>query len=129
MLIKFCLAQWMTFTVYSLQGDCILKSFLESYPDASYLFTEQEDYWKDTPKGSKLMKVSDHLKNKYRSNRTKVVWSKEEFADLSDGSGADVGTHSKRKIPSTMPKIVVQHGRRWRFVVVGRDRAEARSYR
>ena len=57
-------------------------SFLESYPDASYLFTEQEDYWKDTPKGPKLMKASDRLKNKYRSNLTEVVWSKEEFIDL-----------------------------------------------
>ena len=78
-----------------------LESFLELYPDASYLFNEQEDYWKDTPKGPKLKKVSDRLKNKYRSNLCKVFWSKEEFTDLSDGNCADVQTHSKRKLPTT----------------------------
>ena len=92
-----------------------LESFLELYPDASYLFTEQEDYWKQTRKGPKLMKASDRLKNKYRSNLTKVVWSKEEFMDLSDGNCADVGTHSKRKLPST---YAVNCGATWEEVEI-----------
>jgi hypothetical protein len=92
-----------------------LESFLALYPDSSYLFTEQEDFWKQTPKGLKKMKASDRLKNHYRSVLSKAAWKKPDFLDLSDGTSCDVGTHSKRKLPST---YAVNCGASWEEVEI-----------
>lgn len=60
------------------------------------------------------------MKNKYRRNVKNHVWDKQEFKDLSgDGDGgeggADVGTHSMRKMPAT---YAVNLGCSWDWVEI-----------
>jgi hypothetical protein len=89
-----------------------LESFLAVNPNATYLFTEQEDTTKvDQQTGkTKIIKASTCLKNKYRGVLKRAAWEKQEFLDLSDGLPSKLSTHSKRKLPANYAANCGAHG-------------------
>lgn len=89
-----------------------LESFLAANPNATYLFTEQEDTTKvDQQTGkTKIIKASTRLKNKYRGVLRRAAWEKPEFLDLSGGLPSKLSTHSKRKLPANYAANCGAHG-------------------
>uniref|UniRef100_A0A7S2KS93 Transcription activator GCR1-like domain-containing protein n=1 Tax=Skeletonema marinoi TaxID=267567 RepID=A0A7S2KS93_9STRA len=74
-----------------------LESYLEQHPHAKYLFTELEQI---DPK-SKEDRAPINLKNRWRTQLKKIVWSRPEFEDIEceddDDTNGGVGSHSRRK--------------------------------
>lgn len=89
-----------------------LESFLAEHPNATYLFTEQEEATKIDPISgkTKIIKASTRLKNKYRGILKRAAWTNQEFMDLSDGEPSELGTHSKRKLPANYAANCGAHG-------------------
>ena len=84
-----------------------LETFLAAHPTSKYLFTSDSS-----------AEAPDRLKNTYSSQLRNVVWTTEEFLDLSRGtslSSTGVGTHSGRKGPA---EYASQCGRGWNEVEI-----------
>ena len=75
-----------------IQLSIYLESYLEQFPEAEYLFTEDSSN-----------NTVDRLKNRFRTALGKVVWDSDEFKAVMDELDRDegVGTHSQRKYPAT----------------------------
>jgi hypothetical protein len=89
-----------------------LESFLAENPNPTYLFTAQEDTTKIDPVTGKhkIIKASTRLKNQYRMKLKRAAWSRRGFREISETDGSDIGTHSKRKLPSNFAANCGAHG-------------------
>ena len=75
-----------------------MEAQLAKFPNSKFLFTEHEDD----------KKAPYNLKQNYRNNVKRKVWTQEYFVDLWDETGENseksVGTHSNRKYQASKAK-------------------------